>query len=129
MRRLLPDGVPMTADRDLEKLIDIVANGIRVLRTRDKVAVTDAQCIERARNIVSAVIVTFELRSLPPMPGEGVPEPIDEQLAHPQALPAMKIKEWARLDFDTPLIHGPKPYHGWSCRCDTCDLYKRSVKT
>jgi hypothetical protein len=117
-------------DIDIEHLISIVADGIRVLRTLEGVPVTDAQCQERGRGIATQVIVEFELRRLAePKAHEGVPEPIDEGLAHPQALPAMKIKEWARLDFDTPLISGPKPWHGWSCRCDTCDLYKRRVKS
>ena len=115
----------MTADRDLERLIDIVASGIRILRTRDGVPVTDAQCTERARNIVSAVIVTFELRALPAIPG-GVPEGIDERIAHPQAWPAMKIKEWARLDFDTPLIEGRPVGHTWSCQCTKCHTFKQT---
>ncbi len=115
----------MTADRDLERLIDIVAAGVRVLRTRDGVPVSEEQCTERARNIVSAVVVTFELRALPP-----VPEGIDERITHPQAWPAMKIKEWARLDFDTPLNSLEFPIgHGWSCQCTKCHTLKQKRRT
>ena len=90
----------MTADRDLENLVRIVADGIRILRTRDGVAVTDAQCTERARNIVSAVLVTFELRALPPVP-ERVP------------------------DWRTTLIEGRPIGHSWSCKCIPCSDYKQ----
>ena len=63
----------MTADRDLERLIDIVAAAVYVLNTRDGIAaVTRELAMERARNAVSAVIVTFELRALAPVP-ERIP--------------------------------------------------------
>ena len=125
----------MTADRDLERLIDIVASGIRILRTRDGVPVTDAQCLERARNIVSAVVVTFELRALPAIPEfrgdrnapEGSWVGVSGLSGEPAPLPPpMTVKQWARLDFDTPLIEGRPVGHTWSCQCTKCHTFKQT---
>ena len=86
----------MTADRDLERLIDIVAAAVYVLNTRDGIAaVTRELAMERARNAVSAVIVTFELRALAPVPE--------------------RIPTW-----DTPLISDGEPRHMFGCRCGRC---------
>ena len=85
----------MTADRDLERLIDIVAAAVYVLNTRDGIAaVTRELAMERARNAVSAVIVTFELRALAPVPE--------------------RIPTW-----DTPREEPPYR-HIWGCRCGNC---------
>jgi hypothetical protein len=115
-------------DLDLTRLVDIVATGIRVLVKRGTCQLTEDAIYDRARNIVQAVIVNFELRALPAMP-DGVPERIDEGLAHPQELPALKVKEWARLDFDTPLIDGRPIGHTWSCQCTKCHTYKQTRRS
>jgi hypothetical protein len=45
-------------------LVKDVADGIRVLQTRDGVDVSDAQILERARNIVTGLIGNYSIRSL-----------------------------------------------------------------
>ncbi len=110
---------------DIEKLVQLIAAGIRVFRTRDGKPITDEECLERARNIATQVIVEFELRRLPGV--EGVPERIDEGLTHPKALPAMKVKEWARLDFD--IIADPKmPEDEFALRSGTSETRFRFPK-
>jgi hypothetical protein len=42
-------------------LVDDVAAGVRVLRTRDGVAVTDDQIAERARNIAAALLGNYRI--------------------------------------------------------------------
>ena len=46
------------------QLLDDVAAGIRVLRTRDGVELSDTQVIERARNIVAGLIGNYAIQSL-----------------------------------------------------------------
>jgi hypothetical protein len=41
-----------------------VAEGIRVLQTRDGVELTDAQILERARNIVTGLLGNYRIRSI-----------------------------------------------------------------
>jgi hypothetical protein len=48
------------------QLLDDVAAGIRVLRTRDGVELSDTQVIERARNIVAGLIGNYRIQSLDP---------------------------------------------------------------
>lgn len=45
-------------------LLDDVAAGIRVLQTRDGIALSDEQILERARNIVAGLIGNYRIRSL-----------------------------------------------------------------
>ena len=45
-------------------LIEDVADGIRVLQTRDGVKLTDDQIVERARNIVAGLIGNYHIQSL-----------------------------------------------------------------
>ena len=45
-------------------LLKDVAEGIRVLQTRDGVDVSDEQILERARNIVTGLIGNYSIRSL-----------------------------------------------------------------
>ena len=93
---------------DIEKLVQLIAAGLRVFRTRDGKPLTDEECLERARNIATHVIVGYEMRELPALP------------------PAMTVKEWARLDFDTPLIEGRPVGHTWSCQCTKCHTFKQT---
>ena len=48
----------------LRHLLKDVAEGIRVLQTRDGVEVSDEQILERARNIVTGLIGNYSIRSL-----------------------------------------------------------------
>ena len=48
------------------QLLDDVAAGIRVLRTRDGVELSDTQVIERACNIVAGLIGNYRIQSLDP---------------------------------------------------------------
>jgi hypothetical protein len=43
-----------------------VAEGIRVLQTRDGVDLTDEQILERARNIVTGLLGNYRIRSIEP---------------------------------------------------------------
>lgn len=45
-------------------LVDDVAQGVRVLRTRDGVALTDAQIADRARNIAAALLGNYRIEPL-----------------------------------------------------------------
>jgi hypothetical protein len=45
-------------------LLQDVADGIRVLQTRDGVELSDEQIIERARNIVTGLLGNYQIRSL-----------------------------------------------------------------
>lgn len=49
-------------------LLQDVADGIRVLQTRDGIDLTDEQIIERARNIVTGLLGNYRIRSLDPRP-------------------------------------------------------------
>lgn len=42
--------------QQVDAAVSVVADAIRVLRTRDGVALTDEQCEERARNAVTALV-------------------------------------------------------------------------
>ncbi|MES1165268.1 MAG: hypothetical protein ABUR63_05910 [Verrucomicrobiota bacterium] len=58
-------GVPVMTVR---LLLQDVADGIRVLQTRDGVDLSDEQIIERARNIVTGLLGNYRIRSLEPRP-------------------------------------------------------------
>ncbi|MFL5308519.1 MAG: hypothetical protein ACJ8F1_25125 [Polyangia bacterium] len=64
-RTKAPKGVPVMTVR---LLLQDVADGIRVLQTRDGVDLTDEQIIERARNIVTGLLGNYRIRSLDPRP-------------------------------------------------------------
>jgi hypothetical protein len=55
-------------------LLQDVAEGIRVLQTRDGVDLSDEQILERARNIVTGLLGNYRIRSIDPReapdPGE-----------------------------------------------------------
>jgi hypothetical protein len=58
-------GVPVMTVR---LLLQDVADGIRVLQTRDGVELSDDQIIERARNIVTGLLGNYRIRSLESRP-------------------------------------------------------------
>jgi hypothetical protein len=45
-------------------LVEDVADGIRVLQTRDGIKLTEEQIVERARNIVAGLIGNYSFQSL-----------------------------------------------------------------
>jgi hypothetical protein len=47
-------------------LLQDVASGIRVLQSRDGVALSDEQILERARNIVAGLVGNYRIVSLDP---------------------------------------------------------------
>ncbi|HVZ88725.1 MAG TPA: hypothetical protein VHG72_17260 [Polyangia bacterium] len=47
-------------------LLQDIAEGIRVLQTRDGVELSDEQILERARNIVTGLLGNYRIRSLEP---------------------------------------------------------------
>jgi hypothetical protein len=49
-------------------LLQDVADGIRVLQTRDGVKLSDEQIVERARNIVTGLLGNYRIRALDPHP-------------------------------------------------------------
>ena len=53
-------------------LLQDVADGIRVLQTRDGVELTDEQIIERARNIVTGLLGNYQIKSLDANPTRPV---------------------------------------------------------
>jgi len=50
----------MTRD-EMRTMVADVAQGVRVLRTRDGVPLTDAQIADRARNIVAALLGNYRI--------------------------------------------------------------------
>ncbi len=86
----------------VERLVSDVAEGVRVLVTRDKIPLTEAQVLERARGIASSILGNYDLRLLP--------------------VAGLRMT----VDFDT--TPGKPVAHTWSCKCDKCDLYNRSVR-
>jgi hypothetical protein len=58
-------------------LLQDVAEGIRVLQTRDGIQLTDEQILERARNIVTGLLGNYRIRSIDPqLPRE--PRPVQQ---------------------------------------------------
>jgi len=51
-------------------LLQDVAAGIRILRTRDGLDVSDEQVLERARNIVTGLVGNYRIASLDPVTGQ-----------------------------------------------------------
>ena len=47
-------------------LLQDVASGIRVLQSRDGIALSDEQILERARNIVAGLVGNYKIVSLDP---------------------------------------------------------------
>jgi hypothetical protein len=47
-------------------LLQDIAEGIRVLHTRDGIDLTEEQILERARNIVTGLLGNYKIRSLEP---------------------------------------------------------------
>ena len=48
----------------MDALVVIVGDGIRILRTRDGVPLTDEQINERARNIVAALVGNYDVKEI-----------------------------------------------------------------
>src|SRR4051812_11265590 len=69
MSRILRREAPRTRRKSaklptVRLLLDDIAAGIRVLQTRDGIALSDEQILERARNIVAGLIGNYRIRSL-----------------------------------------------------------------
>jgi len=58
-------------------LVEDIAEGIRVLQTRDGIKLSDEQIVERARNIVAGLIGNYNIQSLdarePATPAQSPP--------------------------------------------------------
>jgi len=61
-------------------LLKDVAEGIRVLQTRDGVDVSDEQILERARNIVTGLIGNYSIRALDGQEGRATPARAVDQM-------------------------------------------------
>jgi hypothetical protein len=68
-------------------LVEDVADGIRVLQTRDGIKLSEEQVVERARNIVAGLIGNYNIQSLdardpaaPPAPATKRPARTVDQL-------------------------------------------------
>jgi hypothetical protein len=48
----------------IRQLLEDISAGIRVLQTRDGVALSDEQILERARNIVTGLVGNYKIQSL-----------------------------------------------------------------
>ncbi|HXJ22104.1 MAG TPA: hypothetical protein VMT03_17915 [Polyangia bacterium] len=53
--------LPGTDPNPQAHAVEIVADGLRVLRTRDAVPLTDEQIVERARNIITGLLGAYHL--------------------------------------------------------------------
>ena len=114
---------------DLSKLVDIVATGIRVLVKRGTCQLTEDAIYDRARNIVQAVIVNFEMRALPALP-EGVPErrpePEPLTLRHPLEWPAFPSRFPKVTELRELYAQGKPEGHGHSCACRDCKVFNQA---
>ena len=54
-------------------LLQDVADGIRVLQTRDGIELSDDQIIERARNIVTGLLGNYRIRAIETRPDRPAP--------------------------------------------------------
>jgi hypothetical protein len=73
LRRIVPREVARSRQRQkaalppaptVRLLLQDIAEGIRVLQTRDGVDLTNAQILERARNIVTGLLGNYRIRAL-----------------------------------------------------------------
>jgi hypothetical protein len=71
-----------TGNNTVRLLVEDVADGIRVLQTRDGIKLSEEQIVERARNIVAGLIGNYSFQSL--------------DAREPVASPAPAIKRPAR---------------------------------
>jgi hypothetical protein len=62
VRREMPRS--RVAGNTVRLLVEDVAEGIRVLQTRDGIKLSDDQIVERARNIVAGLIGNYSIQSL-----------------------------------------------------------------
>jgi hypothetical protein len=70
----------------VQSLLQDVAEGIQVLRTRDGLQLTNEQILERARNIVTGLLGNYSIRAL------------DRQEARPPARPIEQMDLLAKLE-------------------------------
>jgi hypothetical protein len=104
-------------------LVEDIAAGIRVLRTRDGKPITDEEAEERARNIVTGVLLNFTVFEKAPVRLGTGPEVTDainrlaKQMGEFGGQPNY-------IEWQTPLISGRPVGHSWSCRCPPCEEYK-----
>ena len=59
-------------------LLQDVAQGIRVLQSRDGIALSDEQILERARNIVTGLIGNYSIRALDGQEARASARPVDQ---------------------------------------------------
>jgi hypothetical protein len=84
VRREMPRS--RTTGNTVRLLVEDVAEGIRVLQTRDGVTLSEEQIVERARNIVAGLIGNYSIQSLdarepaPPTPATKRPARTVDQL-------------------------------------------------
>lgn len=58
--------IPPPSGRSLvEQLVEDVADGLRVLRTRDGVWISEDQILDRARNIVQGLVYNYSVEPWP----------------------------------------------------------------
>ena len=86
-----------------EQLTADLEAGIRVLRDRDKIPLTDEQIEERATNMLAALLGNYSIVPFAPL---GAPP-----------------------DWETPLISGRPVGHLESCQCTPCHTEKFNRRT
>jgi hypothetical protein len=70
-----------TTGNTVRLLVEDVAEGIRVLQTRDGIKLTDDQIVERARNIVAGLIGNYNIQSLDAREPVSAPPPATKRPA------------------------------------------------
>lgn len=92
---------------EMARLLALIEDGLRVLRTRDGLPVSDEQCQERANNIAAALLGHH---LIVPLPEDGEPVGRFPKVADLQALYAQ----------------GKPQGHGHSCACRDCKVFNQN---
>jgi hypothetical protein len=70
-----------TTGNTVRLLVEDVADGIRVLQTRDGIKLSEDQIVERARNIVAGLIGNYSFQSLEAREPDAHPTPATKRPA------------------------------------------------
>lgn len=101
-------------------LVADLADSVRVLRIRDGLPVTDEMCAERARNMATKLLASYDMR---PLPGPYTVDFADERISPPPGA-SSTTTELVGLVVERP---GRPIGHAVICECGPCEEYNREM--